>query len=107
MRRDIESRVRHLYPFRGNSCTTYTCHLFRITLLNRNILTRWEFQVNARARRNHIARNTVSMGQDGNAIGAELVREIAIGGYSVGSDKHGFDCAMTHEVACHISSKQG
>ena len=42
--------------------------------------------------------DAVLLGEDGDAVGADLVGDVAVGGDAVGADDDGLDAALAHEV---------
>jgi len=45
--------------------------------------------------------------QHGEGVGADLVRDVAIGGYAVGADHDHVDLAFAHEVPGHAVGDEG
>ena len=46
--------------------------------------------------------DAVLLGEDGDAVGADLVGDVAVGGDAVGADDDGLDLALAHEAAGHV-----
>ena len=55
-----------------------------------------------RERRGHVERDAVLLGQHGHAVGADLVRHVAVGGDAVGADDHQIDLTEPHHRAGHV-----
>ena len=52
--------------------------------------------------RGYVERDAVFFGEDGYAVGADLVRDVAVGGDTVGSDDDGLNTALAHERGGHV-----
>ena len=50
----------------------------------------------------NLERNAVLFGQDGDAVGADLVGGVAVGGDAVRADDDCLDAAQLHEVGEHV-----
>ena len=46
-------------------------------------------------------------GEDGDAVGADLVGGVAVGGDAVRADDHGLDAALRHKVGGHVVAENG
>ena len=51
--------------------------------------------------------DAVFFGEDGDAVGADLVGDVAVGGDAVGADDDGLDAALAHEVGGHVVAEDG
>ena len=51
--------------------------------------------------------DAVVFGEDGDAGGADFVRDVAVGGNAVAADKDGVDPAVFHDSGCHIVADEG
>src|SRR5438445_285491 len=70
---DIKGRIRHLDACRSDRHAAYAGYFIRIALLNRDMFTREELQVNARARCDDVEWNRVRPCQNSHTIGSNLV----------------------------------
>ena len=48
-----------------------------------------------------------SLREDGDAVGADLVGDVAVGGDAVGADDDGLDAALAHERGGHVVAEDG
>ena len=60
------------------------------------------FEIDRRERRGDVERNAVLPGQHRHAVGADLVRHVAVGGDAVGADDDQVDLAEPHHRAGHV-----
>ena len=51
--------------------------------------------------------DAVLLGEDGDAVGADLVGGVAVGGDAVGADDDGLDAALAHEGSGHVVAEDG
>lgn len=54
-----------------------------------------------------VERYAVALSQRRQLVGANLVRNIAVGGNTIGADHDGVDLAAAHQVARHVVGNQG
>ena len=54
-----------------------------------------------------VERDAVLFGEDGDAVGADLVGDVAVGGDAVGADDDGLDAALAHERGGHVVAEDG
>ena len=59
-------------------------------------------EIDGRQRGGDVERDAVLAGQDGDAVGADLVRGVAVGGDAVGADDHEIDWPVAHQRARHV-----
>jgi glutamate carboxypeptidase len=64
-------------------------------------------QIDGRPGAGDVEGYAVLLGQDSDAVGADLVGHIAIGGHPVGADDDGLDLALAHEAGCHVVAQDG
>ena len=54
-----------------------------------------------------VERDAVVFGEDGDAGGADLVGDVAVGGDTVAANEYGVDPAVFHDGGCHVVAYQG
>ena len=79
-------------------------HLARAALLDRNVRAVGRAQIDRRQRRGDVERDVVLARQDGDAVGADLVRGVAVGGDPVGADDDEVDLALAASSAALMLS---
>ena len=77
------------------------------TLFDLDVLSRGGGEVDGRTGCADIEGDAVVLGEDGDAGGADLVRDVAVGGDAVTADEDGVDPAVFHDGGCHVVADEG
>jgi hypothetical protein len=103
--RDIERRgVR--FHFGGRDVTPRKRAQFvRGPLLDLYVRTGGSCWIERRSRRSDVERATVITGQNCERVGADLVRDIPVGGDAIRADEAEVDAPGRHETPCHAVGK--
>ena len=64
-------------------------------------------EIERRNGRRDVKRHTILLREDGYAIGADLVRHVAISGDPVGPDDHTSDASSVQEMPRHVVGDEG
>ncbi len=74
----------------------------RVALLDGNGLSGSEAQIESAGRRGHVERDSVRLSQEGDAISADLVGRIAVGGDPIRSDDDDVNLSLLHHLGGHV-----
>src|SRR5262245_26475457 len=78
-RRDVERRVAHRHALRRPAPVAVAGHLDRRPLLDRDARAVRDLRIEGRERGGDVKRDAVALRQNGEGIGADLVRHVAVG----------------------------
>src|SRR5439155_3188748 len=107
-RGDVERRVVDLHAFWGGLLPEAVRHLARIALLDGNGVAVGNAEIERARRGGNVERNVVGIGKDGDAVRADLVRGVAIGGNAVGPDDDGLHLSLFHDLGGHaVTDERG
>ena len=81
--------------------------LARVALLDGDEIAVGRGRVDGVEGRGDVERDAVLLGEDGDAVGADLVGGVAVGGDAVGADDDGLDAALGHERGGHVVAEDG
>ncbi len=101
-RRDVEGRVADARAFRRHAIAAHVRHFAVVALLDRDAGSVGGPQVDGGERRGDVERNAVLLGEDGHAVGADLVGHVAVGGDAIGADDHQVDARQAHHRRGHV-----
>ncbi len=105
-RGDVERWVIDVDTF-GGGCTAQSVRdLAGVALLDRDQIAAGERQVERARRCGDVERDVVRPGEQGDAIGADLVCGVAVGGDPVGADDDELDLALLHDLGGHVVADQ-
>ena len=104
---DVESRVFDGYAVRGHLLAVGVGDLSGCALFDGDEIAVCCGEVEGGPGRGYVERDVVFFGEDGYAVGADLVRDVAVGGDTVGSDDDGLDAALAHEGGGHVVAEDG
>ena len=79
----------------------------RVALLDRDARSVGQRQVEGARRRRDVERDPVRLGEQGHAVGADLVGGVAVGGDPIGADDDRLDLAFLHDLGGHVVADQG
>ncbi len=82
-------------------------HLASVSLLDGNVLAVGRREIDRRERRRHVERNRVLACQHGHAVGADLVRRVAVGRNAIGADDDEIDLPLPHQRPGHVVGDHG
>src|SRR5206468_10284268 len=98
-RRDVEGGIAGRTFLRGNDLPVEMEHLLWGSLLDRDLGTRRQIEVDRARRRRDVERDAVFLRDDRFRIGADLVRRVSVDGNPIGADQHEIDFPVPEEVA--------
>ena len=98
----VKRRVKHCYALRRSLLAAEMTYLVGLALLNRNLRTCSNGKIKGTRRRGDIKRNPMCLRRQCYAIGADLVRRVAVGRNSVGTFVH-----MVHAAILSVISVTG
>jgi hypothetical protein len=101
-RGDVEGRVFDGYAVGGHLLAVRVGDLAGDTLLDGDEIAVRGGEVEGGPGGGYVEGDVVLFGEDGYAVGADLVGNIAVGGDAVGSDDDGLDAALAHEGCGHV-----
>jgi len=78
-----------------------------VALFDRDAVTRGGLNVEGGPGGGDVEGDAVFFREDGDAVGADLVSDIAVGGDAVGADDDGLDAALMHEGGGHVIAEDG
>ena len=101
-RRHVERRVADLRAVGRQTRRPDVRDLAIVALLDRNPAAVRRVQIDGGERRGDVERNAVLLGQHGDAVGADLVGDVAVGGDAIGADDDQIDLTEPHHRAGHV-----
>src|SRR3990172_5699716 len=103
----IEGRAVAVHVGWGRRRSEATADFIRVALLDGNPRTIGGGWVKRTTRSRDVERHAVGPGEDGDAVGADLVGHVAVGGDPVGPGDDQIDPARLHQRADHAVAQQG
>ncbi len=103
----IKRRIIKLRPLRTKARISHLINFRRIALLDGNFCPGGELEINRRKGRGHIERYTMGLGNHRQAVGADLVRRVAVGGDAIGPDDDEINHAPLHTMGRHVVGNYG
>jgi hypothetical protein len=101
-RGDVEGGVFDGYAVGGHLLAVGVGDLACVALFDRDAFAGGGLQVEGGPGGGNVEGDAVLFGEDGDAVGADLVGDVAVGGDAVSSDDDGLDAAPTHERRGHV-----
>src|SRR5213593_154727 len=99
---DIECRIEHRNAIRNDSNAPNVRHFNGVSLLDWNVGTVGNLQIQGRDRSGNVEWDLVLLRQHSQRIGSNLVRHVAVGSNPVRADNDGVNQSLPHERAGHI-----
>src|SRR5579871_951243 len=106
LRCDIKGRVGDMRALRRDAHAANMGNFVGRAFLNHDLFARRQRKIDGGARRDYIKRNAMLAGQNCQAIGADLVGDIAVGGDAISAHEDGVDARLAHEMRRHVVGNQ-